>query len=522
MVSSRNNHRNGHVLVGNHQTQMESDNDAAINKSPGVGTRHYVSFMLFLGMANAYIMRTNMSVAIVAMVNHTAIHSDADLLDDECPDTDYGNSTHDYMQDGEFDWSTKKQGWILSSFFYGYVITQIPFGILAKKYGSLGFLGWGMFINSVFGFLVPVSAHMGVTWLIIVRFIQGLGEGPIVPCTHALLAKWIPPNERSRLGAMVYAGAQFGTIISMPLSGILAQYSWPSIFYVFGAMGVVWSIIFLWTVYEEPQACPKIDPEEKEFIVKSIWGNEAVNRSPEIPWMSVLTSMPFYAILFAHMAQNYGYEFLMTELPTYMKQVLRFSITENGVLSSVPYLGMWISSILLSMVADWLISTNKFSITKTRKIFNSIGQFGPAICLAAVSYTGCDRALTVFLLTLGISLNGGIYSGFKINHLDISPRYAGILMSLTNASANMAGLLAPITCGYIIEGKPTIAQWRIVFLIASTIYGVCAVFYIIFGKGKRQPWDNPANDVVVYFPKNETDTHETNRMLNNNKQQVRQ
>ncbi|KAL7023039.1 hypothetical protein ACKWTF_012478 [Chironomus riparius] len=255
---------------------------------------------------------------------------------------------------------------------------------------------------------------MGVTWLIIVRFIQGLGEGPIVPCTHALLAKWIPPNERSRLGAMVYAGAQFGTIISMPLSGILAQYSWPSIFYVFGAMGVVWSIIFLWTVYEEPQACPKIDAEEKEFIVKAIWGNEAVNRSPEIPWMSVLTSMPFYAILFAHMAQNYGYEFLMTELPTYMKQVLRFSITENGVLSSVPYLGMWISSILLSMVADWLISTNKLSITKTRKIFNSIGQFGPAICLAAVSYTGCNRALTVFLLTLGISLNGGIYSGFKV------------------------------------------------------------------------------------------------------------
>ena len=60
------------------------------------------------------------------------------------------------------------------------------------------------------------------------------------------------------------------------------------------------------------------------------------------------------------------------------------------------------------------------------------------------------------------------------------------------------------------------------FLIASTIYAVCAVFYILFGKGKRQPWDNPSNDVVVYFPKNENDSHETNRMLNNNKQQVRQ
>jgi MFS family permease len=59
---------------------------------------------------------------------------------------------------------------------------------LAKKYGALGFLGWGMLINSVFGFLVPVAArHGGVFWLIVVRFIQGLGEGPIVPCTHAML-----------------------------------------------------------------------------------------------------------------------------------------------------------------------------------------------------------------------------------------------------------------------------------------------------------------------------------------------
>lgn len=118
------------------------------------------------------------------------------------------------------------------------------------------------------------------------------------------------------------------------------------------------------------------------------------------------------------MAQNYGYEFLMTELPTYMRQILRFSIKENGILSAVPYLGMWISSLLLSMVADWFISTNKFSITTTRKILNTIGQFGPAIALFFVSYTGCNRVLTVFLLTIGISLNGGIYSGFKVNYLN--------------------------------------------------------------------------------------------------------
>lgn len=95
----------------------------------------------------------------------------------------------------------------MSSFFYGYVLTQIPFGMLAKRFGAMGFLGWGMLINSVFAFVVPVAARQGgVVWLCVVRFIQGLGEGPIVPCTHAMLAKWIPPNERSRMGAAVYAG----------------------------------------------------------------------------------------------------------------------------------------------------------------------------------------------------------------------------------------------------------------------------------------------------------------------------
>lgn len=155
---------------------------------------------------------------------------------------------------------------------------------MAKKYGALHFLGWGMFINSAFAFLVPVAARQGgVFWLSVVRFIQGLGEGPIVPCTHAMLAKWIPPNERSRVGAAIYSGAQFGTIISMPLSGLLAEYGfdggWPSIFYVFGLIGVVWSLAFVWLVYEDPETDPNISEKEKKYIANSLWGSTKVTVS---------------------------------------------------------------------------------------------------------------------------------------------------------------------------------------------------------------------------------------------------
>ncbi|KAK0093226.1 hypothetical protein PV326_014014 [Microctonus aethiopoides] len=296
-----------------------------------IGSRHVVTFMLFLGMANAYVMRTNMSVAIVAMVNHTASNDAAhdEIVVNECPETPYDSMENNPAADGTFVWNLKLQGFLLGSFFYGYVITQIPFGILAKRYGCKYFLGVGMLINSLFGLLVPISAKWGFGWLIGVRFIQGLGEGPIVPCTHAMLAKWIPPNERSRMGAFVYAGAQFGTVISMPLSGLLANSGiaggWPSIFYVFGGVGAIWCVAFLIWVHEDPESHPKIAEDEKKYILSALWGT-AASSSPPVPWKSILTSLPFWAILIAHMGQNYGYETLMTELPTFMKQILHFNI----------------------------------------------------------------------------------------------------------------------------------------------------------------------------------------------------
>ncbi|XP_011343507.1 putative inorganic phosphate cotransporter isoform X2 [Ooceraea biroi] len=465
-----------------------------------VGKRHIVTFLIFLGMANAYIMRTNMSVAIVAMVNHTAnLDEDQEIKTvNECGEA-ITNETEAAQRsaDGPFIWDSKKQSYLLSSFFWGYVITQIPFGILAKRYGAKYFLGIGMLINSVFGLLVPASAYWGYEWLVVIRFIQGLGEGPIVPCTHALLAKWVPPNERSRMGAFVYAGAQFGTVISMPLSGLLADWElvggWPSIFYVFGIIGIVWCIAFLIWVYEDPEQHPTITEDEKKYILSTVWGSTGIS-SPPVPWKAIATSLPFWAILMAHMGQNYGYETLMIQLPTFMKQILNFSIQKNGIFSALPYLAMWLFSIFISYVADWMISSGRVNRTLTRKIINSIGQYAPALALMAASYTGCNATLTVIIITLGVGLNGGIYSGFKVNHLDISPRFAGILMSFTNCIANLAGLLAPITVGEIIYKSPTQAKWRIVFMICAGIYIACATFYNVFGSGERQPWDNVEKD----------------------------
>jgi MFS family permease len=101
----------------------------------------------------------------------------------------------------------------------------------------------------------------------------------------------------------VYAGAQFGTVVSMPISGLLAEYGfdggWPSIFYIFGAVGTVWCIFFLWTCREDPQSHETIDEDERNYITQQIWGSTNVGTTPAIPWKSIWTSLPFFAILLA-------------------------------------------------------------------------------------------------------------------------------------------------------------------------------------------------------------------------------
>jgi MFS family permease len=81
-----------------------------------------------------------------------------------------------------------------------------------------------------------------------------------------------------------FAGAQFGTVISYPLSGLLAEYGfadgWPSIFYVFGVIGAVWSVAFLFMVAEDPDSSTSIAEDERKFITTSLWGAAGVSVSP--------------------------------------------------------------------------------------------------------------------------------------------------------------------------------------------------------------------------------------------------
>jgi ACS family sodium-dependent inorganic phosphate cotransporter-like MFS transporter 5 len=80
---------------------------------------------------------------------------------------------------------------VLSSFFWGYVITQVPGGQLAKRYGAKITLLISMILCSLVNLLLPIFAKYG-DWpaIVAVRMVSGFCQGVIFPSTHTLLARY--------------------------------------------------------------------------------------------------------------------------------------------------------------------------------------------------------------------------------------------------------------------------------------------------------------------------------------------
>lgn len=95
---------------------------------------------------------------------------------------------------------------------------------------------------------------------------------------------------------------------------------------------------------------------------------------PPTPWKSIITSVPMIALVCAQIGHDWGFYVMVSDLPKYMSDVLRFSIKDNGLYSSLPYLFMWGVSVSTGFLSDFLIVRNVVTITGARKIFTGVGE----------------------------------------------------------------------------------------------------------------------------------------------------
>ncbi|XP_045621708.2 sialin isoform X1 [Procambarus clarkii] len=463
--------------------------DAPSLKEQGyVPKRYLVAVMAFLGMAFNYMLRVNINLTIQAMVATT--NTTTSPAQDVCNFQDEHQNSHDYA--GEFTWDEWTQSLITGSFFWGYIWTQIPGGRLAEVVGARRVFGGALVIASVITVFIPLAAKSSPTSLIIVRVLLGLAEGPTFPSTHALLSSWAPPLERSTLSTIIYAGSQAGTIVAFPLSAAIIDWvGWEAVFYIQAGATLVWCGAWFLVVSDTPDTDTNITKAEKDYISLSL-GDSKDKKAPPMPWRHALTSVPFWTILVAGLGNNWGFYTLLTDLPLYMKTMLNQDIKSDAVLSGLPYLGMWIFSLIVSLAGDSLRRTGTLSTQSVRKLANTIGHVGPAVCLLSLSLVECNRPATIALLFTAVSLQGGIYTGFMVNHVDIAPNFAGTLFGITNAAATIPGWLAPMTVGALTNNQQTFGQWRKVFYIAASLFIADALIFVLFASGKEQKWNKVA------------------------------
>lgn len=116
-----------------------------------------------------------------------------------------------------------------------------------------------------------------------------------------------------------------------------------------------------------------------------------------------------------------------------------------------------------------------------RKVFQSLCFSGSAVCLLLLSAT-TSQWFALFYLTVGLGAAGTSAAGFLVNHLDIGPQYAGVLMGITNMVGTNPGILAPAITGFIIQLS---GSWDPVFYLAVAISAIGLLVWLLFANGER-------------------------------------
>lgn len=411
--------------------------------------RYSLALLCFFAVFVCYIDRVNISVAIIPMA-------------------------------AEFGWGADMQGIILSCFYFGYMVTQFLGGWLADRYGGKVVLAVGVIWWSIFTILTPPAAALGLAMLIAVRVLMGMGEGVTFPSIYALYGKWTPVAERARTMALTNSGIPIGQVAALVVAPMIAlAWGWEWIFYIFGAVGFLWYVLWYFVVARDPASHPRLSARERDEIETGIPGT--VPGAEQTPTMALFRSKAVWAIIVAHFCNNWSLYVLLSWLPTFVTQGLGVDFANSGFVSMLPHIVSFIFLNVAGQVADRMVRSG-MPVTRVRKTCQTIGFGGLAVALFLVGEAS-SAWLAITIMCIGNALGAFVTGGFSINHMDVAPNHAGKLMGITNTFATIPGIIGVTVSGFILEAT---GSWALVFQVAGgvTVFGL--VFYLLFASGEKQ------------------------------------
>lgn len=447
--------------------------------------------MLCSGIVIVYILRVNMSVAVQAIKD-------------------------------ELNWSEVEKGYVLSSFYMGYAVGQIPSAMFAQKYGAKTLFGLSVLIPSILSLFVPVACRTSFGMALFIRALLGLCESACFPALFHFLPMWVPKAEKTLLVGVAYSGMYIGIMIAYSVSGYMLESSiiiggndvggWPFIFYFFGCVGIAWYPYWWYMAFESPAVHPLMEAWEKALIAdqgpidsekekildvqqnplfsdtgtthmtkltESLVDNAVesgglltrekdedtggkVDPFDHTPWRQFFTHAATLTLLFNHFTHGWIGFLLLSELPSYMTQELDFDIKAAGILLIAPYLALFASTMFFGEAFRNLQGHHGWKTRTVRQVAEFTAFGVAALILAFCGFIKDKWAVYTLLITTQLFL-GAQVSGIGCAYLDIAPVYSGIYTTTGNTLGAVAGILGPIAVGYLTEALPGSWGWRTTF-----------------------------------------------------------
>jgi sugar phosphate permease len=285
------------------------------------------------------------------------------------------------------------------------------------------------------------------------------------------------------------SGSYLGTAICYPLSALILQnIGWRSILFAYGGFGFVWGVMYLFLVSDTPEVDRRIHPVELEFIMSSQRGSMSnLQSSVAEPLSAVLQealhSRAAWALMAASFCNNFGFYVLVSELPTFMLEVLHISEEASGIVAVFPYVGLWLVTLSSGVFADYMVRKGTMKLVKVRRLCFAIAEVPPAFLLLAAGYVPGDAAALACLL-FAIACNGFFNCSISANVIDVGGCQSAVLYGLCNTAGTLPAIFAEPIFGIVTDKCGYVRGFQISFWICFCLYLAGATIFGLASSGQ--------------------------------------
>lgn len=374
----------------------------------------------------------------------------------------------------EFGFNKVVMGVIFSCFTWTYAFAQVPGGWLGDKYGPRRVLA---LIAAYWSLMTMLTTQaVGRLSFMIIQGLFGVGEAGAFPTATRAMARWFNKSERGLVQGVTHSFSRFGAAIVPPLGVyILLTFGWRHIFYIFGAVGIIWSVVFYIVYRNLPEEHKLVNKAELE-IIRGLDENGNINKfedskNPKVPWRVLLGTPNMWFIMMAYFCYNYCLWFFMTWLPSYLTEFRHFSVVKMGMYASFPLLAGVIGDTVGGLITDKILKKTN-NIKFARKVVAIPAMLGSAICLIPVTQTTNPYTAVYCLAASMFFLECNIGPAWAVT-MDVGGQYSGTVSGLMNMAGNIGGAMSPLIFGALVQA----GSWTAPFYLESGLLTVGALVW---------------------------------------------